>query len=282
MINKKKVLILGGEGFIGRNIADYINHYYDCYSLGIKKSEFKKRKDKFIKLNPYKKAIKNNYDVIIHLIDNPVKIKDFSREERRLIKNLNLNKSNHLIIFSSAVVYANPNSEYGKRKLKLEKIYQDYCIKNNITLTILRLFNAYGPYQIPNRQGSLIANILFNYLNNNEIVINDTMVKRDFIYSGDIAKFINYAIKNKSNGIIDLATGRLTKIKELLYIIKNEIIGKDLLINNKKIAETLKCPVGKRFFSREIVTTPLKDGIFKTLDFYKKNNKLINKLNRHV
>ena len=180
MDKNRKILILGGEGFIGRNIANFLSGHYDCYSVGIEKSKFDGRKDRFIRKNIYKDRLKNNYAAIIHLIDNPVRGEKFFKEEKKLIKNLELNENNHLIVFSSAAVYANPDSDYGKRKLKLEKIYSDYCKNNGIKLTIFRLFNVFGPYQIPNRQGSLAANTLVNYLNGKTVAINDKKAKRDF------------------------------------------------------------------------------------------------------
>jgi len=278
MDKSKKILILGGEGFIGRNMADYFSRYYDCYSVGIEKSKFKKRKDKFIKLDPYKKSIKNNYDVIIHLIDNAVKIKDFSKEEGKLIKNLNLNKSTHLIIFSSAVVYANPNSDYGKRKLELERVYSDYCSQRGLKLTMVRLFNVYGPYQAPGKQGSLVANILTDYLGGKVTKINDESARRDFLFSGDIGKFIRHIIENSTVGTLDLASGRLISIGDLTGTIKKNIIKNKLLLDYGNTREKTFCPKAKSKLPRKMKITPLNEGLKKTFNFYKKNLKMINKI----
>jgi nucleoside-diphosphate-sugar epimerase len=273
-MNKKNILILGGEGFIGRNISDFLGHYYNCYSVGIEKSAFKKRKDKFLKINPYKNKIKNVFDVIIHLIDNKIGLKDFSKEEKKLIKNINLNKKNHLIIFSSAVIYANPNSEYGQRKLRLEKIYSDFCRKNKIKLTIFRLFNIYGPYQIPNVQGSLIANVFCNYLNGQKTKINDMNAMRDFIYSKDMAKFVEYSINNNFYGQKDLGSGKLITIRELIEKIER-VVKNNLIIEDKKNKEDIFCHLAKNKIAKKINLTPIKDGLKETLKFYEKNIKLI-------
>jgi nucleoside-diphosphate-sugar epimerase len=269
MKKKKKILILGGEGFIGRNIADFLGGRYDCYSVGIEKAKFKNCKDKFIKKNPYKEKIKNSYDVIIHLIDNPVKIKEFSKEEEKLIKNLELNKSNHLIIFSSAAVYANPDSDYGKRKLELERIYSDCCLSKGIKLTVFRLFNVYGPYQAPNRQGSLVANILTNYLSGKTTKINDKSAKRDFLFSGDVGKFVYYAIKNSTVGTIDLASGRLISIGELMGMIEKDIIKSRLLLDWQGAKEKIFCPKAKNKLLGKVKITSLKNGLKKTFNNYK-------------
>lgn len=278
MNRKKKILILGGEGFIGRNLADLLSKKYACFSIGLKKSIFKKRKDKFIKADPYEKKIKNDYDVIIHLIDNKIDLKHFSEEEKKLIKNIGLNQKNHLIIFSSAVVYANPDSEYGQRKLKLEKIYSEYCKKNKIKLTIFRLFNTYGLYQIPNRQGSLIANLLMNYLNNKTTEINDKLAQRDFIFSQDIGKFIHYAIKNSTVGTFDLATNNLISIEKIIKILEKKVIKKKISIIYKNDKESAICPKSKNNLLKNIKITKLDTGFKKAFIFYEKNMNIINKL----
>ena len=271
MNRKKKILILGGEGFVGRNIADFLGGPYDCYSVGIEKSKFKKRKDKFIKKNPYREKIKNNYDAIIHLIDNLVGIKEFSREEEKLIKNLELGKNNHLIIFSSAAIYANPDSAYGKRKLELERIYADYCGARGIKLTIFRLFNTYGPYQAPNKQGSLVANILTNYLNGKTTKINDKSVKRDFLFSGDIGKFVHCAIKNSIVGTIDLASGRLVSIDDIIRKVEKNVIKDKLLLDHANVKEKIICPKAKNALLGKVKVIALEEGLKKTFLFYKNN-----------
>ncbi len=278
MDKNRKILILGGEGFIGRNIANFLSGHYDCYSVGIEKSKFDGRKDRFIRKNIYKDRLKNNYAAIIHLIDNPVRGEKFFKEEKKLIKNLELNENNHLIVFSSAAVYANPDSDYGKRKLKLEKIYSDYCKNNGIKLTIFRLFNVFGPYQIPNRQGSLAANTLVNYLNGKTVAINDKKAKRDFIFSPDIGKFIRYVIKNSVTGKFDLATNEMVTIEALIKKIETNVIKNKLPLDYKYVKEEIVCPKAKNKLLENVKTTSLEDGLKKTFVFYKNNLKTINKL----
>lgn len=275
-IKNKKILILGGEGFIGRNLASYLTLFFKCYSCGIEKSIFKKRADEFLKINPYVESIENDFDVIIHLIDNKINIDEFEKNEEALIKNINLNNKNHLIIFSSAIIYANPNSEYGQRKIKMENFYKKYCFENNIKLTILRLFNIYGPYQLPERQGSLIVNIFYNYLTNRKTEINDMNAKRDFIYSFDVAKIIKRIIEKEEGGFFDLATGEMTSIREVLIKIEKKIIKDKLKIIDKKNKETVISPEAKNILKKEIDFENMEKGLMETFDFYKNNLNSIN------
>lgn len=277
-MTKKKILILGGEGFIGKNIADFLSRFYSCYSVDAKRSIFEKKSKHFIKNNPYKEGIVNNFNAVIHLIDNPVSISKFEKEEKNLIKNININSNNHLIVLSSAVVYANPGSDYGKRKIALERIYIDYCQKNNIKLIILRLFNVYGPYQLPNRQGSLVANLICNHLNRKGTEINDLNAKRDLFFSQDLGKFVHHIIKYRTTGTLDLATNRLTSLKKLIALLEEGAIKNKLRVIDKKNKETLRCPSAKNILLKKIKITPTEVGLKETLSFYKNNLNKVNKL----
>ncbi|EKE20148.1 MAG: NAD-dependent epimerase/dehydratase [uncultured bacterium] len=276
MNNRKKILILGGEGFIGRNIAKHLSIENDCFSLGIEKSPFIERKDEFMEGNPYKDKISGEYDVVIHLIDNATAQDDFKQQELNLLKNITFVDTGHCILFSSAVIYANPDSEYAKRKILLEETCKAYCKKNNINLTIFRLFNIYGEYQIPFKQGSLVANLLVNYLDDATTEINDMSAERDFIFASDMVKFIKYAIDNSYFGCTDLATEKLIKVGELIDIIENEVVMEKIKINDKGNKEDVVCPIAKNNLIGKIILTPIEEGLRKTLDFYRNNMYIIN------
>ncbi len=269
MNNKKKILILGGEGFIGRNIAKYLPHDYSCFSLGVEKSLFNERNDVFIKGNPYLDTIPDEYDVIIHLIDNAVSQDEFKNQELKLLKNISFSKAGHCILFSSAVIYANPNSDYAKRKILLEDIYKEYCQKNNLSLTIFRLFNIYGEFQMPNKQGSLVANLLTNYIKREITEINDMKTQRDFIFAADMVKFVQFSIENKYCGLTDIATTKLITIKELIDILEKEVIMDKLLIKNNNGQENAICPIANNKLIAQVALVPMIEGLKKTFDFYK-------------
>jgi len=276
-MTKKTVLIIGGEGFIGRNISDVLVKNYQCSSIGIEKSIFLNRKDIFIKNNPYKNHVEKRFNIYIHLIDNPISKDVFEIEEKKLIDDLQIKEDSHLIIFSSAAIYANPNSDYAKRKVNLESFYKKYCEKNGINLTILRLFNTYGKYQLPYKQGSLVANIFYNYLNNLPIEINDKTAKRDFIYAEDIGKIVEYVIENKKYGIMDFGSGESISIDSLMSLIQAEILSTKININYRNTKENITQHSITGDLHKKIRLTSLLEGLKKTFKFYNENEEAINR-----
>jgi len=270
-LSHHKLLLLGGEGFIGRNLAQYFSETNACLSVGNEKSRFEKRKDLFSRGNPYEQKISHESDIVIHLIDNNVLPDFFVEQEKKLVRNIGLNKRQHIILFSSAAIYANPDSEYGQRKQLLEKFYTEYCNERGIRLTIFRLFNTFGPYQVPYRQGSLVSNLIYNYLNRKSTEINDMEAKRDFIYSRDIAKFVTYAITNKLQGTLDIGSGRLTRIKDLISLLEEKVFKDHIDIVDKGIKENMAGRQATGDAAESIDVTGLESGLIKTAEFYKDN-----------
>ncbi|MDR1334010.1 MAG: NAD(P)-dependent oxidoreductase [Holosporaceae bacterium] len=258
-----KILLLGGEGFIGRNIADVLNESagsatsekYDCYSLGRRSSPFRNTDHHFLKMDPYREKINESFDIIVHLIDSAA-----PNQELNLLKNID--PRTHVILFSSAVIYANPTSAYGIRKSAVEKIYADHHGK----LTILRLFNVYGLYQIPHRQGSLVANIFHNHIHNIPIKINNMDVKRDFIFAEDIGHYLKFIMDQQLYGTYDLATGQMLSIKELCAAIQ-EVVGSPLNIEDQKKSD-IQCPPATATIPCNLNFSPLELGLKKTFDFF--------------
>mgnify|MGYP001559619444 CR=1 FL=1 len=274
MVKNRKILILGGEGFIGRNLSDVLSADFDCYSLDHRKSLFPGSKTHFLNIDPYNKRIKDHYDVVIVLIDNPVPLEEVEKTEQGILTNLDLISPEQIIVFSSASTYVLPNSEYAKRKLLIEEIYKKYAKNRKVGLSILRLFNIFGPYQIPDRKGSLVANLFFKYYAKESVEINDFSAERDLIYSPDMAQCVKEVIRKKLFGTDDLATNEMTTIEELVVKI-NQFIPDKIKIINKNIKEKETSPSASSHIVKRIKLTPMAQSLKKTADFYQENWRII-------
>jgi nucleoside-diphosphate-sugar epimerase len=277
----KRILLIGGEGFIGRNLAAHFIRGNECFSLGQEPSIFLERGDTFVPGNPYQDSIENDYDVVVHLIDNKqCDAKDYVKEEQNLVNNIRLSSHNHLILFSSAVLYAAPTSPYGVRKALLEDFYTKYCEEKGVPLTIVRLFNTFGPFQIPYQQGSLIANLIWNALEGEETQINDMDAKRDFLYSQDIPRFVEYLVREGKTGVFDLGSGSLLSIGETIEILQEKVLEVPLKVLDKKNKESILPRSVHNPFLNIIPPTDIVEGLKETVDFYQHHKEIVEKLCR--
>lgn len=270
-VSQQSFLLLGGEGFVGRNIASYLSERNRCVSVGDEQSLFEKRQDTFCLANPYAVPLDQRSDVVIHLIDHKVGEDIFLEQEKKLVANIGLDANQHLILLSSAVVYVNASSEYGRRKQMLEQFYTTYCRKNGIKLTILRLFNTFGPYQVPYRQGSLVGNLIYHFLSHQESVINEKEATRDFVYAGDIPQFIEYVIAHKIVGIHDIGSGRLISLEALIMLLSTRVLKSVLDISYRGLSESIPSRCAAGLLVDKIPVKDLEQGLNETVDFYRDN-----------
>jgi len=106
----------------------------------------------------------------------------------------------------------NPKSLYGVLKLKSE----NYIKKNYKNSCILRVFNVYGENQ---PSSFFVPDMISKITNNEKIIINKSI--RDFLHVSEVSKIIDFIIKKKILGTVNVGSGRGLTLK---YIIKN--IGK--------------------------------------------------------
>lgn len=273
-MDKTTIAILGGEGFIGKNIGESLGKKYACFSIALGRSLFSKPDISFLQNDPYVQKIDPSADILIHLIDNPLAEEAFEAAERKLIEYTFTSNLKRVIIFSSSVVYASPNSDYGLRKRSLEKIYQDACEERGISLTIFRLFNTFGKYQLPYRRGSLIANLIYDHMTNKVTEVSNVLNTRDFVFAGDIGKFIDHVIEKGLNGTYDLSSNHAYQLKEIIDILEAELPGGKLSLRVKD--EPIdNGPVGENPFLAEISLIPLKDALRQTVEFYRNDPRIL-------
>ena len=273
MSTKKTICLLGGEGFIGRNLIDTLHDDFTLISLDQQRSAFSYPVTwaTFVEGNPYEAAVDVVADILIHLVDpGGDAVFDAAREQKML--GHFAQQPAHIILFSSAAVYAAPDAAYGHRKAALEKFYQDYCARSGIALTILRVFNTFGPYQTPGRPGALIANLLNDYCAGRTTNITDAQSERDFIAATDLGHFVAHVIIHKKYDTYDVGSGMLTSIAGLIEIIENDVLRDKLKITAHGKNDGVTSPAAKDDFGGAVSVTPLKTALAKAYAFYEKNS----------
>lgn len=264
----KKVLVTGGLGAIGYNLIKKLNELnfeiriIDNLTSGI--SNFSNLIDTNIlditnneKLETYFKNYKPNY--IFHLaahfanqnsVDHPRS--DTETNILGLINILESQKNNNelkkFIYASSSCVYGNASrmsedvsvnpfeTPYAINKY-VGELYTNYYNKiHSIPAVIIRVFNSFGPGEMPGKYRNVIPNFILKALKNEDIVITGTGEEtRDFTNVGDTVNlFIKLATSDfNSSEIFNGGTGKKTTIKYLADTIirltksKSKIIFKE-------------------------------------------------------
>lgn len=254
-----RLLITGGMGAIGKNVAAAaVSKGFDVVVLDDFSSAGGGTLDKKIPVHKgsiedhvlVEKLLKDSVEYVIHLaalfanqnsVDNP-RADLFTNG----LGSLNVAKISaqvgikRVVYASSSCVYENSNSAmsetskvggfdtpYALTKYLGEKYFELYGHLDGLDYSIVRIFNSYGPYELPGKYRNVIPNFLKLAMNGQPLPIlgtgNET---RDFTYVTDIAEGILLAlITPEAKGeIFNLGNGKETSVIELANAI-NQITG---------------------------------------------------------
>ena len=245
---KKKILIVGGTGFIGYHLAKKSlkkGWRVTSISSNLPKKVRYLSKVKYIvcdvtSKNTLKKKLKGTFDYIVNLagyVDHSQKKKTY-RSHYLGCKNLTAiftkKKPEAFVQIGSCIEYGNlksPQKEnykfkpsliksiYGKAKLLSSMHLLDLFKKKKFPVTILRLYLAYGPKQDANRFLPIIIN---GCINNKKFPCSKGNQLRDFIHVNDVVRAIIKSLPNKNakGKIINIGSGKPKKIINIIKQIK--------------------------------------------------------------
>lgn len=271
----KNILLLGGSGFIGKNIIESYISNPDVNLIVVARSS-KNIEENFLNLKNiiFKEGsiedfdfitniiVNHNVDVVIHLISSI--IASSSSEEfyeglnKVVIPTFKLidfiaDKEIKLVFFSSGgTIYGNsqnviletttlnPINNYGYSKLIIENYIHLKSNTTNLNYIILRPSNVYGKHQVFDSNQGFISVAINKICHNLPIDIwGDGNTIRDYIDVVDVVSILNKLLVNAVKNItLNLSTGVGFSLLEIISIIENNLDKQAVInFNNKRIVD---------------------------------------------
>jgi UDP-glucose 4-epimerase len=306
-----KIMITGGAGFIGSHIADLlVSEGHDVAvidSLVHGKLENLNEKVRFYEYDIRDRGIRTAFEefrpeVLIHeaaQIKVPNSIKDpLYDAEVNILGTLNLLeccrefKVRKVIYPATAAMFSDPQylpidekhplsmmSGYGVSKHTVEHYLEVYSKLYNLSYTVLRYSNVYGPRQDSTGEGGVVA-IFCEKMTEGLVpeIYGDGNQTRDFIYVKDVAKANALALDSLDNEIYNCCTGTEISVIELYKEIARDLGFNGLpVFREPREGDIYRTYMTYKKLNDAIGWAPswnISGGIRETLDYYRnrKNN----------
>ncbi|MBZ0203820.1 MAG: NAD-dependent epimerase/dehydratase family protein [Ignavibacteria bacterium] len=306
-----KVLITGGAGFIGSQIADaYIKNGHDVViidnmSTGVK--EFINPKAEFYEIDICDPGVseifkKYEFDVINHhaaQIDLRKSVEDPTFDIQvniagsvNLLQNAIANKVKKFIFASTGgAIYGEhdyfpadeehptrPYAPYGINKMCVEKYLYYYNHVYGLDYVVLRYANVYGPRQNPHGECGVIAIFTDKILKGIQPLINgDGTQTRDYVFVNDVVNANVLALDAKGPVIYNIATTRETDVNYIFDRINHYAgTGFEEKHGPAKLGEQQRSILSFEKISSELGWRPETDietGLKITTEYFKNNKR---------
>lgn len=237
-LKNKRVLVIGGHGYLGRFLVNALKTkeaqvFVMSRNCTESDTEYPVDITNYNETNQVIQKIKP--DVVYHLAANISRDRDFSIFQKMAEINvqgtLNVLKSleslnAHFIFTSSSEVYGNnvspfhenqipmPVSPYSLSKTNAETLIQTYCNNHGKKFTNLRVFNFYGEYM---PEEFFIPQMIQSLKRGEDFLMTKGEQVRDFLYVGDVVNALLMTAENTDSygETMNVCSGQGTKLSQL-------------------------------------------------------------------
>lgn len=307
-----RILITGGSGFIGSNIAEELSkdNKNDVIVLdNLLSGSLENSKDlnvRFVKGDildlPLLENLLEDVDYVFHQaaqvsvpesIINPMKTNEINvRGTLNVLKASAKNNVKKIINASSCAVYGDaplenlplteesslfPKSPYAISKIASELYCNVFTEIYGLKTISLRYFNVYGPKQNPESQyAAVIPKFINRALKDEKIIIyGDGNQTRDFIYVKDVVSANINAMFSNESGVFNVCTGTEVSIRDLAEKIISLAGVKVPVVYEKSREGDILRSVGSNSKIRSIGFSPeytIDEGLRETYKWYENND----------
>ena len=120
----------------------------------------------------------------------------------------------------------NPQTLYAKSKVALKEKATHYCLKNNISFVWGRIFYVFGRDERPER---LTAYIINSLKENKTAIIKYGQLKKDYMYTKDIAEAFVAILKSNYTGVVNVCSGKGISLDDYATAIARKMKKENLL-----------------------------------------------------
>ena len=305
------ILVTGGAGFIGSNIADAylerghevsvvdnlisgsldnLNSKVNFFKMDIRDPQMTRifKQKKFDVVNHLAAQMDVRHSVADPMFDASVNIVGTLNVLENCIKS-GVKK----VIFSSTggAVYGEqdyfpadeqhptrPLSPYGIAKLAVEKYLFFYNAVHGLNYVVLRYANVYGPRQNPQGEAGVVAIFTDKMLKGESPIINgDGKQTRDYTFVGDVVYANLLALDHDKTDIFNIGTSAETDVNTLFQKLKKATRSPaEERHGPAKSGEQLRSVIDFTKAKNLLGWTPkvsLDQGLDRTVEFFKKKNK---------
>lgn len=266
----KKILVLGGNGFIGRNLCRYMMQKgEEVYSFDMALPEKEEEGIKYISgdfFDDYTlEKVVEGMDIVFHAIctlnpgnSNEKCLMGYERDFVQTAKLCYLLKdTNCRLIFlsSGGTVYGNqelqpiredavpvPINHYGNLKLCIENTIRTFNFQSKRNMLVARISNPYGPGQNYLKGVGFIDAALKRAIHGETIEVwGDGEVVRDYIYIDDVCRMLyDLVYYHGKYEVFNLSSNTGTSQNDVLNIIKEIIPEVDIKYTTARSVDAKK------------------------------------------
>lgn len=247
-----RILITGANGFIGRNLVEYMQGKgHDLVCTDRNGDFFLGSNIQFIQgdLLSLRETDLHDVDTVVHLAACTGVVHSI-KEPLHVYKN-NVESTVHLLELCRLAGVANfinastggalagdtteiiseqtlpaPTTPYGASKLAVEAFLCAYDCSYGLEACSLRFSNVYGPHSI--HKNSVVHLFMKHLLRRDKLVVYGSGEQtRDFVYVKDVCRAIEIVLLERHVGVYQIASGKSHSVKQLIETLRS-VVGEDV------------------------------------------------------